>query len=88
MCIIGVLFKIIHIQYSCYGNAHGDRSVDHTGIPGSPITGSAHGAGAALSPAANAVPAVEFSPLSLAVQVEKIVPRRLSLGDDGATDNP
>ena len=34
----------------CYGNAHGDRSVDHSGIPGSPITGAAHGAGAAMSP--------------------------------------
>lgn len=71
MCVIGVLFKIIHVQYSCYGSAHGDTSVDHTGIPGSPVTGSAHGAGAALSPAANAAapltrgPSVDLDPLFL-----------------------
>ena len=54
LCIFGVLFKMIHVNYSCYGNAHGDKSIDHSGIPGSPISGAAHGAAAALSPYAAA----------------------------------
>ena len=54
LCIFGVLFKMIHVNYSCYGNAHGDKSIDHSGIPGSPISGAAHGAAAALSPCAPA----------------------------------